>query len=99
PVVRGRIELIDQLILEDRSIAAMIVLVIEEHTGIASELQLGPAGIVRARRHDMDEIVVFGGGAARMIQSLVVEYLTLAVSSAFRTIDSNAVMDAAQQML
>ena len=76
----------------------MIVLVIEKHAGIASELQLSTAGIIGARRHDMDEIVVFGGGSAGMIKRLMMEHLALAITGAFRPVDGNAAVNTSKRM-
>ena len=76
----------------------MVELVVEKDTGIASELQLGASGIIRARRHDVDKVVVLSGCAPGMIECLMMEHLALAVAGAFRAVNGHGMMNTAQRV-
>ena len=91
--------MVNQLILEKHSVAAILELVVEEHVRVARELQLGRSGVLQARRHHLDQIVIFRRDAPGMVQGLVNEHLALPEASALGAVNRNAAVDATEKLL
>ena len=75
--------MIDEFVFEDRSIAAIFILVVEEHVGVSAELEFSGAGVFAFGCDDVDQVVIFGGHAAAVIEHLVGEHFALAEAGTF----------------